>query len=241
MKIVSLVPSITEALFDFGLNETEIIGRTKFCIHPKENVSKVEIIGGTKNLNLEKIKSLNPDLIIANKEENEKLQVEELLQDFKVWLTDIETLKDNANFLTQLGKILNKEKLAEEFNKKISETLENFKTEKTKSAAYLIWQNPYMTVGSYTFIHDIITKIGLRNIFENKNRYPEVKIEDLKGAEYILLSTEPYPFKEKHKKEFEKSLPNSKIIIVDGEAFSWYGTHLAKRRDYFTKLKSDLL
>ena len=119
MKIISLVPSITETLFDFGLTDTEIIGRTKFCIHPKGLVKNVETIGGTKNLNLEKIKKLNPDLIIANKEENEKLQVEELMKDFKVWVTAIETLEDNSRFLAELGTLLNKENTAKNFNQKI--------------------------------------------------------------------------------------------------------------------------
>ena len=124
MKIISLVPSITETLFDFGLTDKEVIGRTKFCIHPNDLVKNVEIIGGTKNLNIKKIKSLNPDLIIANKEENDKLQVEELMKYFKVWVTDIETLEDNEIFLTELGKLLQKEEIAENFNKKIGSIFE---------------------------------------------------------------------------------------------------------------------
>lgn len=236
MKIISLVPSITETLFDFGLNENEIIGRTKFCIHPKEQVSKIEIVGGTKNINIEKVKSLNPDLIIANKEENEKSQVKELMKDFRVWVTDIETLEDNEKFLSKLGKLLNKKDLAYQYNQQISEIFKNLSTQPKKPAAYLIWQKPYMTVGKDTFIHEILSKTGFKNIFENEKRYPTVEISDLKSAKYVFLSTEPYPFKEIHKKEFETLLPNSKIIIVDGEAFSWYGTHLTKMKDYFNCL-----
>lgn len=236
MRIISLVPSITETLFDFGLNKTEIVGRTKFCIHPKEQVSEIEIVGGTKNLNLDKIKSLKPDLIIANKEENQKGQIEELMQDFNVWVTDIETLEDNEKFLTELGNKLYKQNLAEKFNSEISNIFTNLNSEKRKKAAYLIWNNPYMTVGSDTFIHHILSKIGFDSIFKNHKRYPEIDAEDLKDAEYILLSTEPYPFNEKHKKEFETLFPNSKIIIVDGEAFSWYGTHLTKVKNYLSEL-----
>lgn len=241
MKIISLVPSITETLFDFGLNETEIIGRTKFCIHPKKKVPQVQMVGGTKTLKLDKIKSLNPDLIIANKEENEKNQIEALMKDFKVWVTNIETLDDNAEFLLKLGKILHKEKTAEKFNQEIATIFNDHDTRNPVSAAYLIWKKPYMAVGADTFIHEIMRKVGFRNIFENKTRYPEVEIENLKSADYVLLSTEPFPFREEHKKEFEKLLPNSKIIIVDGEAFSRYGTHLAKCKDYFTQLKSGCL
>ncbi|HPZ25021.1 MAG TPA: helical backbone metal receptor, partial [Kaistella sp.] len=144
MKIISLVPSITETLFDFGLTDTEIIGRTKFCIHPKDSVKNVETIGGTKNLNLEKIKNLNPDLIVANKEENEKLQVEELMKDFKVWVTDIETLEDNSRFLAELGTLLNKENTAKNFNQKISDIIKGIKIQEPKKVCYLIWKNPYM-------------------------------------------------------------------------------------------------
>lgn len=236
MRIISLVPSITETLFDFGLDKTEIVGRTKFCIHPKEKVSEIEIVGGTKNLNIDKIKSLKPDLIIANKEENQKDQIEELMQDFNVWVTDIETLEDNEKFLTELGNRLDKQNLAEKFNSEISNIFKNLNFQKRKKAAYLIWNNPYMTVGSDTFIHHILNKIGFDNIFENHKRYPEIDTADLKDAEYILLSTEPFPFNEKHKKEFEALFPNSKIIIVDGEAFSWYGTHLTKVKSYLTEL-----
>lgn len=236
MRIISTVPSITETLFDFDLDRTEIVGRTKFCIHPTEKVFEIETVGGTKNLNLDKIKSLRPDLIIANKEENQKDQIEALMQDFNVWVTDIETLEDNEKFLTELGGKLHKQDLAEKFNSEISNIFKNLNTEKRKKAAYLIWNNPYMTIGSDTFIHHILNKIGFDNIYGNQKRYPKIDTEDLKNAEYILLSTEPYPFKEKHKNEFETLFPNSKIMIVDGEAFSWYGTHLTKVKNYLSEL-----
>lgn len=236
MRIISTVPSMTETLFDFDLDRTEIVGRTKFCIHPTKKVSEIDIVGGTKNLNLNKIRSLKPDLIIANKEENQKEQIEALMQDFNVWVTDIETLEDNEKFLTELGGKLHKQDLAEKFNIEISNIFKNLNTGKRKKAAYLIWNNPYMTIGSDTFIHHILNKIGFDNIFDNQKRYPIINTEDLKNAEYILLSTEPYPFKEKHKKEFETLFPNSKIMIVDGEAFSWYGTHLTKVKNYLSEL-----
>lgn len=236
MKIISLVPSITEALFDFGLSENEIIGRTKFCIHPENLVQKIEIIGGTKNLNLDKIKALNPDLIIANKEENVKEQIEELQKDFKVLVTNISNLEDNYYLLKTLGNLLGKQEIAQKFNLKIYEILANFSDLKKKKCAYLIWRNPYMTVGFDTFIHDILDKIGFENIFKNQKRYPEVSVEDLRNAEYIFLSSEPFPFQQKHIDELQKELPDAKIFLVDGEAFSWYGTRLAKCESYFQSL-----
>ncbi len=236
MKIISLVPSITEALFDFGLSEKEIIGRTKFCIHPENAVQKIEIIGGTKNLNIAKIKSLNPDLIIANKEENVKEQIEELQKDFKVLVTNVSNLEDNYYLLKTLGNLLGKQEIAQKFNLKIYEILAKFSDLEKKKCAYLIWKNPYMTVGFDTFIHDILDKIGFQNIFKNQKRYPEISVEDLKVADYIFLSSEPFPFQQKHIDELQKELPDAKIFLVDGEAFSWYGTRLAKCENYFQNL-----
>ena len=236
MKIISLVPSITETLFDFGLTADEVIGRTKFCIHPSDLVSNVKIIGGTKNLNIDKIRSLKPELIIANKEENEKIQVEELMKDFKVWVTDIETLQDNADFISELGKVLNKEDLAKDYNQKIASVFNQIKVSQTKRIAYLIWKNPYMTVGSDTFIHEVLQKLGFENLFKNKKRYPEVSVEELKRADLILLSSEPFPFQQKHIDELRREIPNTEIVLVDGEAFSWFGTHLMKVDEYLKDL-----
>jgi len=240
MRVISLVPSITEALFDLGLATDEIVGRTKFCIHPKDWVDKVEIIGGTKNLNIDKIKALEPDLIIANKEENIKEQVEELMKDFKVLVTNIETLEDNYYLLKQLGHLFGKEEKAQFFNLKTYEAFNITKSEKRLKVAYLIWKNPYMTVGGDTFISKILEELGFENLFKNQNRYPEVQLEDLKDADLIFLSSEPFPFKEKHIAEIREVCQNQKIMIVDGEAFSWYGTHLAKCGDYYRELLEDL-
>lgn len=236
MKVISLVPSITEALFDLGLTEKEIIGRTKFCIHPAEKVKNVEIIGGTKNLNIEKIRSLHPDLILANKEENVKEQVESLMNDFKVTVYNTETIEDNYYLVKNLGLLFNKEERAQTFNLKIYDVLYQAKINSKVKAAYLIWNNPYMTVGSDTFIHNVLSEIGFENIFKNQTRYPEIRAEDLAEADVIMLSSEPFPFKEKHIAELKEVYPHKKIMIVDGEAFSWYGTHIAKCESYFREL-----
>ncbi|NMR34359.1 ABC transporter substrate-binding protein [Chryseobacterium aquaticum] len=236
MKVISLVPSITEALFDLGLTENEIIGRTKFCIHPEEKVKNIQIIGGTKNLNIEKIKSLKPDLILANKEENVKEQVESLKKDFKVIVYNTETIEDNYYLVKNLGLLFNKEERAQAFNLKVYEVLHQTKLKSSLKAAYLIWKNPYMTVGSDTFIHNVLSEIGFENIFKNTTRYPEIQVEDLAEAEIIMLSSEPFPFKEKHIAELKEFYPDKKIMIVDGEAFSWYGTHIAKCENYFKEL-----
>lgn len=240
MKVISLVPSITEALFDLGLTENEVIGRTKFCIHPYEKIKNVEIIGGTKNINIEKIKSLQPDLIIANKEENVKDQVEALMEDFKVMVTHVETVEDNYYLVKNLGNIFHQEEKAKAYNLKIYEVLNQTKINSPIKAAYLIWKNPYMTIGSDTFIHHILTETGFENSFKDKTRYPEITVEDLVETDIIMLSSEPFPFKEKHIDELKAFYPEKKIMIVDGEAFSWYGTHIAKCGEYFKELISEI-
>ncbi|TZF95253.1 ABC transporter substrate-binding protein [Chryseobacterium panacisoli] len=240
MKIVSLVPSITEALFDLGLTENEVIGRTKFCIHPQDKIKNVSVIGGTKNINIEKIKALQPDLILANKEENVKDQVEALMGEFKVTVTNVETIEDNYYLLKNLGQLLGKEEKAQLFNLKIYEILSQSKLENPVKTAYLIWRNPYMTIGSDTFIHRILSEIGFENIFKDKTRYPQITTEDLADADVIMLSSEPFPFKEKHIEELQAFYPEKKIMIVDGEAFSWYGTHIAKCENYFKELLAEI-
>ncbi len=240
MKVVSLVPSITEALFDLGLTENEVVGRTKYCIHPEEKVKNISVIGGTKNINIDKIKALQPDLILANKEENIKEQVEALMDDFKVIVTNVETIEDNYYLLKNLGKIFSKEEKAQLFNLKIYEVLNQATNNPVIKVAYLIWKNPYMTIGSDTFIHKILAEIGFENIFKDKTRYPEIQMEDLAEADVIMLSSEPFPFKEKHIEEFKEFYPDKKIMIVDGEAFSWYGTHIAKCENYFKELLHEI-
>lgn len=240
MKIISLVPSLTEILFDFGLTTSEVVGRTKFCIHPEHLVKNVEIIGGTKNLNLEKIKSLKPDLILANKEENVKDQVKELMKSFKTVITHVETLEDNYYLLKSLGNILGKQNIAQQFNLKIQDIF-NFEKPKTKlKVAYLIWKNPYMTIGRDTFIHHILEEIGFENIFKSQKRYPILELEELTEADVIFLSSEPFPFKEKHISEIRNVFPDKLIKIVDGEAFSWYGTRIAKTNSYYQDLIKSL-
>lgn len=240
MKVVSLVPSITEALFDFGLTEHEVVGRTKFCIHPEEKVKGVAVIGGTKNISIDKIKALQPDLILANKEENIREQVEALMDDYKVIVTNVENIEDNYYLLKRLGSLFDKEDKARLFNLKIYEVLNESKISTKIKAAYLIWKNPYMTIGSDTFIHKILGEIGFENIFKDRTRYPEIQAEDLAEADLIMLSSEPFPFKEKHIEELREFYPDKKIMIVDGEAFSWYGTRIAKCGEYFRELIAEV-
>ncbi|MCC6186690.1 MAG: ABC transporter substrate-binding protein [Chitinophagaceae bacterium] len=237
-RIISVVPSQTELLYDLGLDE-EVIGITKFCIHPSAWQKNKTKIGGTKNLNIALIKSLNPDLIIANKEENTKSEIEELSKHFPVWISDICTLHDALAMISKIGAIIGKKTTASLIIDDIANGFEQLtKNNKPKSIAYLIWQNPWMCVGSNTFIHEMINSLGWHNVYGLETRYPETSIEELKSkkADLILLSSEPYPFKEQHVAALQRQIPNAKIILVDGEYFSWYGSRLTLSYSYFAQL-----
>jgi len=232
MKIISTVPSLTELLFDLDL-EKEVVGITKFCIHPNNWFKTKERIGGTKTLDVNKIISLKPDLIICNKEENTKEQIEELMQYSRVFVSDVKNLIDNYKMINKVGIITRREEKANLLIEKTKIALK-FEPTNIKKSVYLIWKDPYMTIGHDTFIHSILNKCGFENIFKNHTRYPIIDLEKIHtfNPEYILLSSEPFPFKEKHVEEIKTKNPNSKVILIDGEAFSWYGSRLMKKASY---------
>lgn len=245
-RIVSLVPSQTELLFDLGL-DAEVVGLTKFCIHPIEKFAAKAKVGGTKKLLIEKIRDLKPDLIIGNKEENSKADIELLQQEFPVWMSDIYNLEDAMQTITAIGTLVDREPEATYLNHLINAGFRDLQTlalEKAidQSVAYVIWKDPYMLAGRDTFINDILQKIGLRNVV-TESRYPEIELSQLKtrNCKLIFLSSEPYPFKEKHIKELQLVLPNTKAMLVDGEMFSWYGSRLVKAVQYFFEFQNQLI
>jgi len=240
-RIISIVPSQTELLFYLGLDD-EIIGITKFCTHPSDKVSSKVKIGGTKQLNIELIKELQPDLIIANKEENEQNQVEELMNVCPVWVSDIADLSGALNMIVGIGEVVGRiiqakalsQAITNEFNKLSNPPL-------NLRVAYLIWRKPYMVAGTGTFINSMLQVCGLTNAF-GQGRYPEVSNEMLINADpdVVLLSSEPYPFGEKHKEEIKSIVPRAKIILVDGEMFSWYGSRLLLTPAYFALVTASI-
>lgn len=244
-RIVSIVPSQTELLFDLGL-DSEIIGLTKFCIHPIEKFAERTKVGGTKKLNIDLIKDLKPDLIIGNKEENTQSDIEELESLFPVWMSDIFTLDDAMRTITDIGELVDRAPEASYLNHLISAGFKDLKAlalqnNIDKKVAYLIWRKPFMAAGKNTFIDDILISNGMINVIKQE-RYPEINIAELAKLcpELVLLSSEPYPFGEKHIEEIEKELPNVKVILVDGEMFSWYGSRLVKAVQYFFEFQKQL-
>ncbi len=241
-RIVSLVPSQTELLYDLGLND-EVIGITKFCVHPNDWFTNKTRIGGTKTIDIEKVKALQPNLIVANKEENIQEQVEALVAICPVYVSDVATLDDALEMIQQVGILVNKESKATNINQKILEGFTSLNADGFRlSTAYLIWRNPYMTAGGDTYISDLMELCGFENVFVDELRYPEITIErlQLENCQLLLLSSEPYPFKEQHIQELQLHLPNTKIILVDGEMFSWFGSRLQHAAAYFKQLQKEI-
>lgn len=245
-RIVSLVPSQTELLFDLGL-DNEIVGITKFCIHPIEKFATRAKIGGTKKLLIEKIRDLKPDLIIGNKEENTQREIELLRQEFPVWMSDIYNLEDAMKTITEIGALVNRDPEAAYLNHLINvgfTDLQALALQKNinQNVAYLIWKDPYMLAGKNTFIDDILTKIGLINVIK-ESRYPELTIPQLVtyNPQLVFLSSEPYPFKQKHIDEINEALSNAQVMLVDGEMFSWYGSRLVKAVEYLFHLQDKIM
>ncbi len=244
-RIVSLVPSQSELLFDLGLNK-EVIGITKFCIHPIEKFAACTKVGGTKKLKIDTIRALKPDLIIGNKEENTRSEIELLMEEFPVWMSDIANLEDSMATIEQIGELVNRAPEAAYLNHLIHAGFTDLQAlalikKINKRIAYIIWKDPYMFAGSNTFIDDILRKIGFTNVV-TLPRYPEMTLSQLKteNCELIFLSSEPYPFKEKHIEEIQVALPNAKVILVDGEMFSWYGSRLVKAINYLFHLQDQI-
>ena len=241
-RIISVVPSQSEFLWDIGLH-TELVGITKFCVHPQEMFKNIERVGGTKKLNIDKIRKLKPDLIIANKEENERSDIETLQKEFNVWVSDIYNFDDAFKMMFSLGEITGKEneteKLVNEIKISLPKVKNIFAGERT---AYFIWYKPYMLAAKNTFIDYVLNYVGLKNALENMERYPAMTDEHLMVAnpEICFLSSEPFPFKAKHLKELRDKIPTAKITIVDGEIFSWYGSRLLHFANYIEQLKSIL-
>jgi len=241
-RIISCVPSTTELLFDLGLDQ-EVIGITKFCVRPDEWHQSKTRVGGTKNLHLDTITELNPDLIICDKEENTQEQVEELMQHHNVWISDTNTLEQGLDLIGRLGQVTGKAAHAEELKecieaefKALAESLEGRVSQR---AVYLIWKEPIMVAGAGTFIHDMMEQCGLENPFpRGATGYPEISVEMLQESnpDLLLLSSEPFPFAEKHLPQFQTLLPKAKVMLVDGEMFSWPGSRMEKAAGYFKEL-----
>lgn len=237
-RIISLVPSQTELLFDLGL-EDRVIGITKFCVHPAHWRKSKTIIGGTKNFQLERIVQLRPDLVIGNKEENYPEGIATLQQHFPLWMSDIVLFEDAISMISSISILTGCQERGVEIIKGIQNAFEHLKLMPKTRTLYLMWRKPWMGAGGRTFIHSMMQKIGLVNVLDKEERYPELstgRIKDLNPS-LILLSTEPFSFSEKHTEEVLAIIPGARVVLVDGEMFSWYGSRMALAPAYINSMK----
>jgi ABC-type Fe3+-hydroxamate transport system substrate-binding protein len=238
-RIISLVPSQTELLYDLGL-AGNIVGQTVFCVHPKAYFKDATKVGGTKKVKYELIESLKPDLIVCNKEENTEEIVTTLVGICPVWVSDIKNLEDACHMILLLGHVVDRDEEAGRIAQQIRESFAHQAPLHRRSCIYLIWKDPYMAAGTDTFINDMLRLAGFDNMMPEASRYPDITIEYMRelNPEVILLSSEPYPFRQKHIDELQDLLPQTRIILADGEFFSWYGSRLVNSQLYFKKLQA---
>lgn len=236
-----MVPSQTELLFDLGLDE-EIVGITRFCVHPEAKCRTKKKIGGTKKFNFEVIEWLKPDLVLGNKEENYQGGIDRLKAKYPVWMSDVCTIADALEMIACVGQMTEKEIQAKRIIARINAKMSKLVVSSGIRVVYFIWIRPYMVAGRDTFINEMLKRCGFVNVFENRSRYPVVTDKEILAAEpdILLLSSEPFPFTKNNQREFEQKFPKAKSLLVDGTMFSWYGSRLQHAFDYFIELLKEL-
>ena len=236
-RIISLVPSQTELLFDLGLGH-QLVGITRYCTRPVGAKNQINIVGGTKNFDIACIKALHPDLIIGNKEENDRHRIRELQKDYPVWMSDIFDMKDALAMIRAVGEMTGTQERSSGLSNEIRASFSKLKKTADLRTLYLIWKKPWMAAAANTFIDSMLNLIGLRNCLSTLVRYPELTEGQIRqmSPDLIMLSSEPFPFREKHIEELQSICPASQVILVDGEMFSWYGSRLRFAPAYFNSL-----
>jgi ABC-type Fe3+-hydroxamate transport system substrate-binding protein len=242
-RIVSLVPSQTELLAHLDLEEY-VVGITRFCERPEDWRSKKTIVGGTKQVALDTVRDLDPDLILANHEENTAEDVEALDGIAPVFVTEVKTVEEALDMIRTVGRLTDTSGQTSTLVGKIIARFRALPDFPPLRATYLIWREPYMTVGGDTFIHDVMQWGGLENIYGDRTRYPEVSLKELaeQDLDVLLCSSEPFPFhkKEKFTAGLREALPNTPVEVVDGQPFSWYGPRLLDTPSYLKDLRERL-
>ena len=236
-RVVSLVPSITESLFDLGLGAL-VVGVTDYCIHPGGALMAVPRIGGPKTPDLERILALQPDLVIANQEENRKVDAEALqAAGLQVWITFPRTVAQSLEMLWDLVTLFHSLERAASLMtiERVLDWTERAATQREPVRVFCpIWRNPWMTIGTETYTHDLLRVCGGHNVFADwrgGSRYPAITLGDVvdRCPEIILLPSEPFRFGEAHRDELASypGMPD-RIFLVDGTLLTWFGTRMGK-------------
>lgn len=241
-RIVSLVPSQTELLFDLGIGE-RVVGVTDFCTEPADALRELARIGGTKRFLFDLIDALEPDLLIGNREENYPEGIERLAERHPVWMSDILRLEDALAMIRAVAELVGAGDAGPDLAGRIEDVFAALDADgPAMRAAYLIWKKPWMVAAGGTFIDDMLRRAGFANVFGDRQRYPETGIEELRerAPDVVMLSSEPFPFGEGHVAELAEQLPDAHVIRVDAMPFSWYGSRLIDAPRYFRALRAKL-
>lgn len=233
-RIVSLCPSQTELLYALGAG-SRVVGRTTWCIHPAPQVQQATSVGGTKKVNIKKLQALEPDFILCEMEENTPAMVKQLEAIAPTYVTKVETVGDALAMIHTIGQLLHTVAAAAELVRQIQYAWAHLPQALPKRTAYLIWKDPWMLVGQPTYIGSVLEHIGLVNVAAPmKSRYPSVELHELKRLEpeLVLLSSEPFEFRQSHLDLLSEELPRTQLELVDGEAFSWYGSRMLPAAQY---------
>lgn len=237
------MPSQTELLAHLGLYDA-VVGITRFCERPEHWRSEKEIVGGTKQVDADTVQALNPDLILANHEENTPEDVEALDAVAPVYVTEVKTVSEALDMIRTVGTLTDTADQTATLVGTIISRFQGLPDFPPLRAAYLIWREPYMTVGGDTFIHDVMQWGGLENIYGNRSRYPEVSLDELSEAnpDVVFCASEPFPFHQQDEftADVRAALPDTAVAVVDGQPFSWYGPRLLDTPSYLTDLRTRL-
>lgn len=246
-RVVSLVPSITELVCDLGL-AGRLVGRTGFCIHPKQTLRGIAKVGGTKTVDVEKVRALRPTHVILNIDENER-PLAEALAEFVPHLIVTHPLAplDNLALFRLIGGIFGCEQLAETLAARFLAAHDALTSQAhpQRNVLYLIWKDPWMTVARDTYVSRTLALAGLNTLPSQATaRYPEFSLEDawVAQADLVLLSTEPYMFRSKHLEELE-CLPvfaGKRVHLIDGEMTSWYGSRAIEGLVYLDRFRRSI-
>lgn len=227
---------------ELGLAD-QLVGRTGFCIHPKETLKAIPKVGGTKSVNLKKVRELAPTHVIVNVDENKK-ETADALAGFvpNIIVTHPLAPLDNLVLYRQIGSAFGREREAEELCSRFASTYEDLHKRKFKErkVLYLIWKDPWMTVSRDTYVSRTLQLVGLHTLPElAQKRYPELHSLDVQGTELVLLSSEPYRFREKHRAELKTAL-RKPVHLIDGEMTSWYGCRAIPGLRYLADFAANL-
>lgn len=248
MRIVSLCPSLTELVFDLGAGH-DLVGRTRFCVHPVDLVDGVEKVGGTKNPKVARIIELRPDLVLMNEEENRVEDAESLRSaGIAVHSSLPRNAADTAGMVRSIASAIRRpdrgEEIAREIEQRAARVSQGAEGQSPVSYAYLIWREPWMSLSDDTFVAGLLSLAGGRNVFgDARERYPTIALDDLRVAspDIVLLSSEPFPFAERHAVELSAAtgIARDRIALVDGELLSWHGSRTPRGIDYAERVIED--